>query len=89
MLCTGSELFEIKFVHLILDLQMSHPEDSTTDTGGLFWVLPKRFPEPLVFDVNDSIHMSFIEATANLRAQVMPIYITAHTHKGCVKGVRR
>ena len=39
-----------------------------TSNGTPFWSGPKRPPAPLQFNANDSLHIEFIMATANLRA---------------------
>jgi len=44
-----------------------------TSTGAPFWSGPKRAPKPLKFDPNDPVHLEFILAAANLRAQIYGI----------------
>ncbi|KAH7916131.1 hypothetical protein BJ138DRAFT_1122053 [Hygrophoropsis aurantiaca] len=60
--------FEEKFNNTIRQLLHSLPKDSLTSTGQPFWSGPKRAPDPLVFNSNDSTHLSFIIAAANLHA---------------------
>eukprot|EP00976_Prorocentrum_cordatum_P073581 1181167-Prorocentrum_minimum.AAC.4 len=38
--------------------------------GALFWSAPKRFPKVLDFDVADPVHLQFVRAAANLKAEV-------------------
>ncbi|SPQ99934.1 Ubiquitin-like 1-activating enzyme E1A [Plasmodiophora brassicae] len=61
-------LFEREFNHNIRQLLHTFPADSTTATGAPFWSGPKRAPSPVEFDPADPVHMSFVEAAANLRA---------------------
>ena len=44
------------------------PEDHRTQEGMLFWSGQKRFPKPIRFDVNDEIHIDFIQGAANIYA---------------------
>lgn len=44
------------------------PKDSVTSSGALFWSGPKRAPDPVLFDVDNKLHMEFILSAANLRA---------------------
>ena len=39
-----------------------------TSSGTPFWSGPKRAPEPVIFDANESLHLDFIIAAANLHA---------------------
>lgn len=45
------------------------PPDQTTSSGQPFWSGPKRCPKPLTFDVNDPMHVDYVYAAANLKAQ--------------------
>lgn len=58
------------FHNQIAQLLHNFPPDQKTSTGTPFWSGPKRCPKALVFDVNEPLHMDFIEAAANLRAEV-------------------
>lgn len=60
--------FDEHFDHKIRDLLAIFPKDHTDSNGLPFWSGPKRAPEPIVFDVNDTTHLSFIVACANLVA---------------------
>lgn len=60
--------FESHYNHKIQQLLYNFPKDSTTSTGAPFWSGPKRAPEPLKFDSNNSTHLAFIVAAANLHA---------------------
>lgn len=54
----------------IRQLLYNFPPDQTTSSGQPFWSGPKRCPKPLDFDVNDPMHLDYIYAAANLKAQV-------------------
>lgn len=61
-------LFEENYSNTIRQLLFNFPSDATTSSGALFWSGPKRCPHPLVFDGNNTAHLDFIVAAANLRA---------------------
>ncbi|KAI5151426.1 ubiquitin-activating enzyme E1 [Enteropsectra breve] len=63
------ELFSTK----IQSLLASFPPDYVTKEGLPFWSPPKRPPVPISFNVNDKIHILFVETTANLLAECMHI----------------
>jgi ubiquitin-activating enzyme E1 len=63
-------VFELEFNHNIRQLLHNFPADSVTASGVLFWSGPKRAPEPIEFDINDELHLSFVQSAANLRAEV-------------------
>ena len=44
-----------------------------TSSGSPFWSGPKKCPKALTFDVTDPMHMDFVEAGANLLAEVYGI----------------
>lgn len=46
------------------------PPDQTTSSGQPFWSGPKRCPQPLTFDVNEPLHLDYVNAAANLKAKV-------------------
>ncbi|KAH9951667.1 ubiquitin activating enzyme [Amylocystis lapponica] len=60
--------FEERYNNAIRQLLYSLPKDAVTSTGQPFWSGPKRAPDPLSFDPNDSAHLQFIIAAANLHA---------------------
>ncbi|CAO3643037.1 unnamed protein product [Cunninghamella blakesleeana] len=60
--------FEELYSNNIRQLLFNFPKDSVTSTGQPFWSGPKRAPEPIVFDPNNSTHMDFIVYAANLHA---------------------
>ncbi|XP_017012603.2 ubiquitin-like modifier-activating enzyme 1 [Drosophila takahashii] len=65
--------WEDQYVNQIKQLLFNFPPDQITSSGQPFWSGPKRCPDPLVFDVNDPMHLDFIYAGANLRAEVYGI----------------
>lgn len=60
--------FEKLYNNAIQQLLYNFPKDATTSAGQPFWSGPKRAPDPLVFDINDETHYTFVEAGALLRA---------------------
>lgn len=44
--------------------------DHQTSSGQPFWSGPKRCPKPLTFDVNDPMHLDYVYAAANLKAEM-------------------
>jgi len=68
--------FEELFHDSIAQLLFNFPPDQMTGEGSQrvpFWSGHKRCPHPVVFDPNNELHMEFIEATANLRAQMFQL----------------
>jgi len=57
----------------IRQLLFNFPPDQQTSSGQPFWSGPKRCPKPLTFDVNDPMHLDYIYAAANLKAEVYGI----------------
>jgi len=66
-------LFEEAFMNQIKRLLFQFPPDQTTSTGQQYWSGPKRCPKPIVFDVNNTLHLDFIFSAANLRAETYNI----------------
>jgi ubiquitin-activating enzyme E1 len=63
------------FVLDILQLLYVYPLDAKTKEETPFWTLPKRPPVKLEYDPADSLHSSFIAATACLRASIYKVEI--------------
>eukprot|EP01039_Chlorochromonas_danica_P005873 gene5873-6468_t len=64
------EAFEDLFSNRIKQLLHNFPLDRLTSSGTPFWSGAKKPPTPLLFDASDPSHLDFIEAVANLRADV-------------------
>ncbi|ORX50072.1 ubiquitin-activating enzyme E1 [Piromyces finnis] len=62
------EMFEELYNNSIQQLLFNFPKDSVTSSGQPFWSGPKRAPTPIIFDMNNQLHMDFIIAAANLHA---------------------
>ncbi|XP_055384682.1 ubiquitin-like modifier-activating enzyme 1 isoform X2 [Condylostylus longicornis] len=62
-----------QYSNQIRQLLFNFPPDQMTSSGQPFWSGPKRCPTPLVFDVNDPLHLDYIYAAANLKAEVYGI----------------
>uniref|UniRef100_A0AAU7BNT9 E1 ubiquitin-activating enzyme n=1 Tax=Propylea japonica TaxID=158624 RepID=A0AAU7BNT9_9CUCU len=59
-----------QYCNQIKQLLFNFPPDQLTSTGQLFWSGPKRCPAPLTFDLKNPLHLDYIWAAANLKAQV-------------------
>uniref|UniRef100_A0A0A9XZ86 E1 ubiquitin-activating enzyme n=4 Tax=Lygus hesperus TaxID=30085 RepID=A0A0A9XZ86_LYGHE len=59
-----------QYSNQIKQLLFNFPQDQLTTSGQLFWSGPKRCPIPLEFDVNNPLHLDYIFAAANLKAEV-------------------
>lgn len=57
----------------IRQLLFNFPPEQTTSSGQPFWSGPKRCPEPIEFDVNEPMHLDYVFAAANLKAEVYGI----------------
>jgi len=65
--------FEELFHNSIVQLLFNFPPNQITQEGLPFWSGPKRCPHPVVFDPANPVHMDFILAAANLRAQMFQL----------------
>ncbi|KAK3930977.1 Ubiquitin-like modifier-activating enzyme 1 [Frankliniella fusca] len=62
-----------QYSNQIRQLLFNFPPDQITSSGQPFWSGPKRCPVPLTFDVNDPLHLDYVWAAANLKAEVYGI----------------
>ncbi|KAJ3723293.1 ubiquitin activating enzyme [Lentinula raphanica] len=60
--------FEERYNNEIRQLLYSLPKDAVASNGQPFWSGPKRAPDPITFNSNDPLHLSYIIAAANLHA---------------------
>ncbi|KAJ3043758.1 SPS-sensor component ptr3 [Rhizophlyctis rosea] len=60
--------FEEYYSNTIKQLLYNFPKDAVTSTGTAFWSGPKRAPDPVQFDSENPLHLSFIITAANLHA---------------------
>ncbi|CAD7088673.1 unnamed protein product [Hermetia illucens] len=65
--------WEDQYSNQIKQLLYNFPPDQLTSSGQPFWSGPKRCPEPLVYNVNDPLHLDYVYAAANLKAEVYGI----------------
>lgn len=68
--------FERYFNHKAKNLIHVFPMDTKLKDGSLFWQSPKRPPTPLVFDIVNPMHLSFVVSMARLWADVFRIPYT-------------
>lgn len=67
------KMWNENFMDQIDNLVKKYPQDSKTSEGMLFWSGTKKYPNVLEFDLTNELHVDFIEATANLWADVCKI----------------
>ena len=60
--------WEEQYHNQISQLLFNFPPEQVTSSGAPFWSGPKRCPKPLKFDTNNTLHLDYIVAAANLRA---------------------
>lgn len=65
--------FEENFCNQIKQLLFNFPRDQQTTSGQPFWSGPKRCPDAIVFDANEDLHLDYVVAGANLKAQIYAI----------------
>merc|ERR1712146_197797 len=61
-------LFEDIFANMIKQLLHNFPADKITEDGVPYWSGNKKPPAPLIFSMEDPLHMDFVRNVANLRA---------------------
>ncbi|XP_046505256.1 ubiquitin-like modifier-activating enzyme 1, partial [Equus quagga] len=58
-----------RYSNNIQQLLHNFPPNQLTSSGAPFWSGHKRCPHPLIFDVNNPLHLDYVMAAANLFAQ--------------------
>ncbi len=71
-------LFVNLFSTQIQDFLNSFPADAVNENGIPFWSPPKRIPTPIAFNINDKIHIIFVETCANLYAECFGVRKITH-----------
>ncbi|KAJ8047744.1 Ubiquitin-like modifier-activating enzyme 1 [Holothuria leucospilota] len=66
--------WEEQFSNQIKQLLYNFPPDQVTSSGAPFWSGPKRCPHPLKFDPNNDMHLGYVLAAANLKAESYGIH---------------
>lgn len=69
------QMFEDLYVSEPKNWKYSYPQDLRTKSGSLFWSGTKRYPQEVLFDPNDAVHMLFIACASALRAKTCGIEI--------------
>lgn len=75
------QIFNQHFDHNIRDLLSVFPHDAKDKSGQPFWSGPKRAPYPITFNADDTVHLNFILASANLIAFNLGIEQTRDTNE--------
>jgi ubiquitin-activating enzyme E1 len=57
----------------IVQLKKLHPKDSVNADGIPFWSGTKKYPSELTFDINNDLHIKFIESFSNIWANIFNI----------------
>ncbi|KAF8562797.1 hypothetical protein P879_09517, partial [Paragonimus westermani] len=65
--------FERYFNHKARHLLRAFPPDTKTADGTLFWLLPKRQPNPILFNPGNTLHQQFVLSYARLLADQLRI----------------
>lgn len=65
--------FQEQYHNQIVQLLFNFPADQLTSAGLPFWSGPKRCPKPIIFDPEEPLHLDYVVAAANLKAEVYGI----------------
>lgn len=66
-------MWQENYSNQIKQLLFNFPANQVTSSGAPFWSGPKRCPHPLEFDISNCVHLDYIVAAANLRAEMYGI----------------
>jgi ubiquitin-activating enzyme E1 len=64
------DMFTENYHDSIVRLLTTYPVDHEVSPGVKFWSAGKRCPNPIIFDINNMMHLDYIEATTHLLARV-------------------
>lgn len=62
--------FQEQYSNQIRQLLFNFPPDQLTSSGQPFWSGPKRCPAPITFNIEEPLHIDYVLAAANLKAEV-------------------
>jgi ubiquitin-activating enzyme E1 len=65
--------FEENYCNQIKQLLYNFPRDQQTTSGQPFWSGPKRCPDPIIFNADEDLHVDYVFAAANLKAEIYGI----------------
>lgn len=63
-------MFARHYTNKIKQLLFNFPPDQKTSTGGDFWSGPKKCPSPIEYDSSTELHLDYVVAVANLKAEL-------------------
>jgi ubiquitin-activating enzyme E1 len=63
-------MFNENYNNNILKLLETFPSNHLSEDGTPFWSSGKRCPTPITFDINNSLHLDYIESTTHLLARI-------------------
>jgi ubiquitin-activating enzyme E1 len=64
------DMFTENYYNSIIQLLHTFPIDHEVSPGVKFWSAGKRCPKPIQFDINNNMHMDYIETTFHILASV-------------------
>ncbi|XP_071960518.1 ubiquitin-like modifier-activating enzyme 1 isoform X2 [Antedon mediterranea] len=77
--------WQAQYHNQIAQLLYNFPADQVTSSGAPFWSGPKRCPHPLNFDFDNEMHMDYVCAAANLKAEVYGV--KGSRDRSCIQNI--
>ena len=57
------------------------PKDYVNSDGKLLWSGYNRFPNPLIFNINDETHFNFISSATKIYAKIFKVPVTEDLYR--------
>ena len=67
------DMFYENYNYNIKQLLHNFPKDTLTSEGNLFWSSGKRCPTPLMFNINNKLHIDYIESTVKILCNILTL----------------
>ena len=67
------DMFYENYNYNIKQLLHNFPKDTLTSEGKLFWSSGKRCPTPLMFDINNKLHIDYIDSTVKILCNILTL----------------